>query len=294
MNKRVIIAAVFFMAIAGGLALVYTQKAKQNAETEQAEATPNAAAKPKAEEQPGKDVFLYNAQNRADKYKPTQEKLGFSKKLTSINTEEFMDNKNIRELWIGPQIDHIAERAFKGCSNLKDVHIQGTIAVINDEAFEGCSSIESIVADPWTVGVDCFKNCKNLQSVRFGEHIWWLRVGAFEGCKNLRTVLMGITMEKLDNGAFGGCTSLEEIAIPNNFKNRMFGMISNPSALKRVYMLSTEFYEMPKNCTPVSGCTLYVPDAFLQKFQADAEWSKFGKIVALSESEYYTAEGFWK
>ena len=51
---------------------------------------------------------------------------------------------------------------------------------------------------------------------------------------------------------------------------------------------------MPKNCTPQKGCTLYVPDAFLAQFQADAEWSQFGSIQPLSKSKYFTAEGFLK
>ncbi len=105
---------------------------------------------------------------------------------------------------------------------------------------------------------------------------------------------MGITMQKIEDGAFAGCTGIEEFSIPNDFKNRMFGLIPSADKWKKVYLLSTEYYAMPKNCTPNKGCTLYVPDAFLAKFQADADWQKFGAIEPLSKSKYFTGEGFWK
>jgi hypothetical protein len=51
---------------------------------------------------------------------------------------------------------------------------------------------------------------------------------------------------------------------------------------------------MPKNCTPNKNCTLYVPDAFIAQFKADADWMQFGAIEPLSKSRYFTKEGFLK
>ena len=254
-----------------------------------------AATEQEAEEEPAtSDIFFYTSKQRADKYVPTEEKMGFGSHVQSVNPDEFKDNKNLREVWIGPQIKHIAERAFAGCSSLEKVHFQGEVAVINEEAFEGCSALKNLRADVYTIGVNSFKDCTSLETARFGEHIWWIRVGAFEGCRKLRSILMGITMKKLDDGAFEGCTGIEEFSIPNDFKNRMFGLVPSASKWKKVYLLSTEYYAMPKNCTPSKGCTLYVPDAFLAKFRADADWMQFGSIEPLSKSMYFTAEGFWK
>lgn len=244
---------------------------------------------------PPKDIFFYTLQHRADKYVPTEEKMGFSSKIQSINDSEFAGNKSIKEVWIAPQIQHIVNKAFAGCTSLEKVHFQGEIPVINDGSFEGCTALKNLLVDVYTVGVDAFKDCSSLETARFGEHIWWLRVGAFENCKKLKSVLMGIAMKKIDDGAFAGCTGLEEFSVPNDFKNRMFGLVSASAAKwKKVYLLSTEYYPLPKNCTPNKDCTLYVPDAFLAQFQADADWQKFGSIQPLSKSNYFTAEGFWK
>lgn len=240
------------------------------------------------------NVFFYTSRHRADKYVPTEEKMGFGSNVLTVNPEEFKDNKNLREVWIGPQIEHIANYAFAGCTALETVHFQGEVKVINDEAFMGCTALKDLRVNVYTIGLDAFRDCTSLETARFGENIWWIREGAFRDCRKLRSVLMGITMQKLEDGAFEGCTGIEEFSIPNDFKNRMFGLVPSSGKWKKVYLLSTEFYSMPKNCTPDKGCTLYVPDAFLAKYRADADWMQFGSIEPLSKSKYFTAEGFWK
>lgn len=245
-------------------------------------------------EEPAGDIFFYTSKHRADKYVPTEEKMGFGSQIQSINTEEFMDNKSLKEVWIAPQIKHIANYAFAGCTSLEKVHFQGEMPVINDEAFKGCSALKNLRVDVYTIGLNSFQDCTSLETARFGEHIYWIRDGAFGNCSKLKSIIMAITMSKLEDGAFEGCTSIEEFSIPNDFKNRMFGLVPSASKWKKVYLLSTEYYAMPKNCTPQKGCTLYVPDAFLAKFKEDANWSQFGAIEPLSKSKYFTAEGFLK
>ena len=250
--------------------------------------------KSEASEAP-KDIFFYTSKHRKDKYVPTEEHMGFGSNILDISEEEFKDNKNLKEVWFGPQIEHVANYAFAGCTSLEKVHFQGEVKVINDEAFLGCSALKNLKVDVYTIGLNAFKDCTSLESARFGEHIWWIREGAFANCTKLKSVLMGITMKKMEDGAFDGCTNLEEFSVPNDFKNRMFGIVSASAAKwKKVYLLSTEYFPLPKNCTPNSGCTLYVPDAFLAQYQADAGWQKFGSVEPLSKSKYFTAEGFWK
>lgn len=248
----------------------------------------------KAAETPAGDIFFYTSRHRAEEYIPTEEKMGFGSQILSINPDEFKDNKSIKEVWVSPKIKHIANNAFEGCTSLERVHFQGEMPVINDDAFNGCSALKSLNADVYTIGLDAFRGCTSLETARFGEHIYWIRNGAFGGCSKLRSILMAITMQKLEDGAFDGCTSIEEFSIPNDFKNRMFGLVPSASKWKKIYLLSTEYYKMPKNCTPNKNCTLYVPDAFLAQFKADADWMQFGAIEPLSKSKYFTKEGFLK
>ena len=246
------------------------------------------------EDQPTGDVFIYTPEHRHNKIQPDKAKVLISKKLTSINTKEFSGNTNIEEIWVGSQVQHIANEAFFACTSLKKLHMPGPLPVINDEAFVGCSALEELKCDVYTIGINTFKDCTSLKSVIMGEHAYWIRVGAFYNCKSLKKLILADTMSKLDDGAFEGCTSMEELSIPNDFKNRMFGMFPNPDNFRKVYLLTTEFYPMPKNCQPNKQCTLYVPDVFLSQFQADEKWNEFGSILPMSKSTYYTAEGILK
>ena len=286
MNKKLFLIAATALCLLTGLSSCDDKAAKQAATTDaDSEATETPAKK---------DIFFYTSKHRHDKYVPTEENLGFGSQILDIVEGEFKDNKNIKEVWIAPQIEHIANKAFSGCSSIEKIHFQGEVKVINDESFEDCSALKSLNVDVYTIGLNAFKGCTSLETARFGEHIWWIRAGAFYGCTKLRSILMGITMKKLDDGAFDGCTGVEEFSVPNDFKNRMFGLVPSADKWKKIYLLSTEYYAMPKNCTPGKGCTLYVPDAFLAQFKADAGWSQFGSIEPLSKSQYFTAEGFWK
>ncbi len=258
---------------------------------EQATAT---AGKQKKEAKADKDIYFYTTKDQADKKVIEAAKLGFTNQITGIAAKQFEGNTHIQEMWIGPKIQHIAESAFKGCTSLEQIHFQGFVPVINDHSFEGCSALKSLKVNVSTVGVDAFNGCTSLQSAQFGDQIWWIREGAFKGCTSLKSILLAITMKKLDDGAFEGCTAVEELTVPNDVKNRMFGMFPAPEKLKKVYLLSTEFYPMPKNCTPSKGCTLYVPDAFLDQYRQDAGWSQFGQVEPLSKTKYYTAEGLSK
>lgn len=264
--------------------------------SESSDSTSSKAKSEKKEKDDMKDVFIYTLDHRHAKFQPTEneKRMAITKVLESVNEAEFKDNLALEEVFLHTNIKHIVNGAFSGCKNIKAVHFPGEVAVINDEAFMNCSSLKNLKVDAWTVGLDCFKGCTSLQTAQFSEHLYWLRDGAFEGCKSLKQVIMPITVSKFED-PFKGCTSMEEFSVPNIAKNRMFGQLAESQAKWRtIYMLTTEYFSMPKNCTPNSNATLYVPDAFVAQFQQDADWSKFGKIEPLSKTKYYTAEGFWK
>lgn len=287
MKKKLIYSAAAALCLLLGFSSCNSKPANQDANGEASTEQSNSPSK--------KDIFFYTNKHRADAaFVLDKEKVGFGSQILSINEGEFKDNKIIKEVWIAPQIEHIANKAFAGCTSLEKVHFQGEVKVINDDAFEDCAALKNLNVDVYTIGVNSFKGCTSLETARFGEHLWWIRVGAFYGCSKLRRILMGIAAKKLDDGAFDGCTGVEEFSIPNDFKNRMFGLVPSADKWKKIYLLSTEYYAMPKNCTPNSSCTLYVPDAFLSQFKADPEWMKFGSIKPLSSSQYFTAKGFWK
>ena len=80
-------------------------------------------------------AFVYTSQHRKDKAVVKQPVITFSKKIQSVNEEEFKDNEYIEEVYVGEQIKHITQKAFMGCKNLRKVHFEGEVTVINDDAF---------------------------------------------------------------------------------------------------------------------------------------------------------------
>ena len=284
MKKTVILCTAFIACT------MLTTSCSKSSET-QSQTTEKKAKKAKKAD---KDVFFYTAQHRKDKFVPTSPVIGFTDKILDIKAEEFKGNENIREIIVPKHIEHIAESAFEGCTNLETIHFAGEMKVINDNAFAGCTSLKKLMVDTWTVGLSSFEGCTSLEEVRFGDHMWWIRANAFAGCTSLKSILMGITLEKLEDDAFAGCKAVEEFSVPQAMKNRMFGYFADCPNVKKVYILSTEFFPVPKNCTPKASTTIYVPDAFLAQFQGDAGWSKFGEILPLSQSKYFADNGFWK
>lgn len=61
-----------------------------------------------------------------------------------------------------------------------------------------------------------FKDCKELQSVRFSDSLLHIMRGAFRGCSSLKEVRLGEKIRQIDVNAFDGCSSLEKIYIPES------------------------------------------------------------------------------
>ncbi len=223
------------------------------------------------------------------------EKLGFSDKVKDVTKEEFMGNTTLKELYMNDMVN-IAEGGFKNCTALEQVHMSGTVDVINDYAFEGCTSLKAIDGDIRTVGLGSFKGCTALESFRAKDNTYWIRDEAFAGCTSLKTVIMGMTLSKFEDGAFKDCPNIEEISVPSDWRRHMFSVYKDMKNLKKVYLLVMEHFPFPESGAefPAEQVDLYVPDALLAQYKADATWSKFKSILPLSESQYFKADGWSK
>lgn len=65
------------------------------------------------------------------------------------------------------------------------------------------------------VGMEAFKNCKNLLTVILPDSLFKIESGAFENCKSLYSITIPNSLTEVQNRAFAGCTSLTEISVPN-------------------------------------------------------------------------------
>ena len=126
------------------------------------------------------------------------------------------------------------DRKEKKVVEVEKLGFTNQIATIAPKEFEGNTHIKEMWVGPKVphIAEDAFSGCTSLQTADFGDQIWWIREGAFKGCTALKRIILTITMKKLDDGAFEGCTGLEEVTIPNDVKNRMFGMLEAPEKLR--------------------------------------------------------------
>ena len=112
------------MAAIGLLTACSGEKKEAAAETGKASTEKKVEA-----DQPTGDVFIYTGEHRKSKTQPDKAKVLISKKLASINTDEFKGNTTMEEIWIGDQVQHIANGAFAGCTNLKKIHLAGQLSM---------------------------------------------------------------------------------------------------------------------------------------------------------------------
>ncbi len=242
------------------------------------------------------DIHYYTSGERKAKKKITAEALSFKPDVQDVKEHEFENNKSIKELYILNRCVNIAPYGFAGCTNLERIVSTATIDVVNDNAFEGCTALQAVENDIRTIGLSSFAGCTSIERFISTDNIYWVRDSAFLGCTNLKSVILGITLTKFEDTAFEDCPNIEEISVPNDWRRHMFNVYKDMPNLKKVYLLSMEHYKFPDNskdfnCEQVD---LYVPDMFLDSFKNDESWSRFKSILPLSQTEYFTAEGYRK
>lgn len=83
------------------------------------------------------------------------------------------------------------------------------------------------------ISSSAFKNCTDIQSIKFDNPTISIGEYAFMGCTNLRTVNLPLEMTYLQPGIFSGCTSLSEIDI-HNITDIAYRVFENCSSLKDI------------------------------------------------------------
>lgn len=83
------------------------------------------------------------------------------------------------------------------------------------------------------ISSSAFKNCTDIQSIKFDNPSISIGEYAFMGCTNLRTVNLPLQITHLQPGIFSGCTSLSEIDI-HNITDIAYHVFENCSSLKDI------------------------------------------------------------
>ncbi len=198
--------------------------------------------------------------------------------LNTIETMAFQDCKNLREINI-TQVETIKNNAFSYCESLEKLYF-GNIKNIYGAAFSNCVSLKEVefnsavnirdgafkntgieditIPDDAILGAHVFENCKNLQSITFGNNVTISNYGVdysffgvtgedkpvFNGCENVKTVVMkgrnpyalkeiGETVEELildgvetiEKGDLKYCSKLRRLVITPSVKKISAGAL---------------------------------------------------------------------
>ena len=126
---------------------------------------------------------------------------GKNYKVTTVADGAFKNNRNVKAVEIGKNVETIEENAFSGCKNLDEVVVSGNVTAIKDKAFYKCNSLTSITI-PAKVG-------------KIGKQ-------AFYGCKKLKKITIQstkLTNSKVGSKAFKGVPANATIKVPKSKLN---------------------------------------------------------------------------
>ena len=133
----------------------------------------------------------------------------------TINSEAFVDCKDLRTVVIPDSVTTIGSQAFYRCYTLYSAHIGSGVTTIGNDAFDGCDYLHSLTGGSGVteIGAAAFNGCTNLESALTFNSVTSIGAGAFYGCEYLPSIEIGSECTTIGMNAFRDCTNLSEVRI---------------------------------------------------------------------------------
>ena len=127
--------------------------------------------------------------------------------VTKIAENALKDNKTVKEVTVGDNIEEIGAGAFQNATNLTTVKLGKKVAKIDKNSFAGCTKLKKVTSSGsavTSIGESAFKGDKALTSVDFSKSkVKTIGKNAFNGDKKLNTIkINGNAITKVGKGAF--------------------------------------------------------------------------------------------
>ena len=186
--------------------------------------------------------------------------------VTSIGPYAFEDCSSLTSITIPSSVTSIDYGAFDGCCGLISVTIPEGVTSIDDGAFYGCSSLTSVTINCSNVG-RWFSQNTSLTEIILGEGVTSIGNRAFANCSGLTSVVIPSSVTSIGESAFYYCSGLTDVYC---------AATTPPTA----YSYSFD--------DDLSKATLHVYASAVDDYWNTEPWSRFGKIVALTDEEIAT------
>ena len=208
--------------------------------------------------------------------------------LTSITVEEGNLVYDSRED-CNALIHTATNRLIAGSGN---TIIPTSVTAIADSAFYGNQRLKEITipSNISRIGHYTFMGCGQLTNVTFSESLKLIGACAFTGNINLTSVVIPNSVDSIYPLAFLWCEKLQKVTLGSGLKYMGDGAFGyNPltsSAMDSVICYATTPPQMEAACFEgnYDRATLLVPQASLELYKNDPNWSQFYKIVAIESS----------
>lgn len=145
--------------------------------------------------------------------------------VASIGVNCFENCKSLVSVSIPGSVTAIPDYAFYGCTALATVNLNEGLKTIGNQAFtpKAASTTEGQLTNitiPSTVTKigDWAFNCTKITTLTIPAATKEIGINAFKECRNLRSVTFAGSLETLPQGMFEMCTSLSSIKFPSGLK----------------------------------------------------------------------------
>ncbi len=180
-------------------------------------------------------------------------------------------------------VEKISASAFSRCTGLTAITLPESLTTIGDEAFYRCTSLATLTLpnSVTSVGENAFCRCGSLRSVTLGNGMTAIGPSMFYYCNGLESIVVPEGYTSVGYEAFAGCAALRQVELPSTITSIGSEAFSGCSALYK----ATVKVETPVAITAdvftgvnLNTCRLFVPQAGIEAYKADAQWGKFQLI----------------
>ena len=182
----------------------------------------------------------------------------------------------------------IGDGAFYCCSGLTSVTIPNSVTSIGYYAFGSCSDLTSVAIPNSVVSIGdrAFEGCSGLTSVAIPNSVTSIGNSAFSGCSGMTSVIIPNSVERIGDSAFSDCYGLTSVVIGSGVKIIGDDAFATFSELLDVYCYAENLPSTDSGAfINQFRTTLHVPAVSIESYKTTEPWSRFGKIVALTEEE---------
>ncbi len=176
------------------------------------------------------------------------------KKVTAIEASAFKDCVNLESVTIPATITRIEVGAFEGCVKLKTISVDAgnktygsidgnlytkdgsTLLIYAPGKSEGTFNVPAHVT---TIGTAAFEGIRTLDTINFGNTLYYISANAFSGCTSLREINIPDSVTYIGNNAFFNCANATAIRLGKGVKDISFGAFERCSKVEQLVIGST-------------------------------------------------------